>query len=426
MRLRLPDLRRLQWLIRPADTSERNIRNVLIDGVGVGIVTGVGAFLPVFLARLGASNLQVGLITSLPALTGALLAVPFGHLLERRRNIVPWYSNARAWVLWSYALFGIVPFLVPQSAVAWTIIAIWALVTVPSTVVNVAFTVVMGGVAGPRRRFYLMSRRWSILGATTAITVALVGAILEMLPFPLNYQVVFIGSFGGGLVSYLFSRAIVLPDNTPSAAPQLKVSVLRRLRTGWAAVRARPAFAAFIGSAFVFRSGIAMALPLFPLYWVRTVQASDAWIGIIQTANSAVLLIAYFLWSNWARRYGIRRVLLISSLGMALYPLLTAVTPVVWLLAVYAAMVGFMLAGNDLVTFDLVLSTCPADHQPVYVGFYQTLQNLALFVMPLVGTLLAEATSITLALLVAGALRLLGTLLYAVLGVGHDATAPTT
>src|SRR5689334_20391489 len=165
--------RLVRWLARPASVQERNVRNVLIDGMGVGLVGGVSSFLPVFLVRLGASPFLVGLLTAMPALTGIVLAIPVGRLLERQRNIVPWYSRARVWVLSSYALTGLVPFLFPLGAAPIPIIAIWAIATVPQTIVNVAFTVVMGAVAGPNQRYYLMSRRWSTLGITSAVTVAI-------------------------------------------------------------------------------------------------------------------------------------------------------------------------------------------------------------------------------------------------------------
>lgn len=415
----------MRSLVRPRDLTERNIRNVLIDGVGVGVVTGVGTFLPVFLARLGASSLLVGLITSLPALTGALLAVPIGRFLERQRNIVPWYSRMRVWVLWSYAIFGLLPFIIPLGAVPWTVIAIWALVTVPATIVNVAFTLVMGGVAGPRRRFYVMSLRWSSLGATTAVTVALVGLALDQLAFPLNYQVVFIGSFVGGLLSFLFSRSIQLPDNPPwQEQPRPRTRRMGVwLRSLSEAMRtAPPAFRAYALSAFVFRSGVAMAMPLFPLYWVRTVQASDAWIGIISMAGSGVLLVAYFIWSLVTRKAGNGAVLLMTSFGIALYPLGAAATSSVLLLAVLAGLSGFFVAGNDLVNFDLVLSSAPQEHQATYVGLFQMLQNLALFLMPLIGTGLVGLIGIRGALILAGGLRLLGAGLYLILRVGHEPT----
>jgi len=163
-----------------------------------------------------------------------------------------------------------------------------------------------------------------------------------------------------------------------------------------------------------------MAIPLLPLYWAREVGASDAWIGIITTANSAVLLVAYFIWSAAARKIGVGGVLIATSFGMACYPIAVAATSSVFMLAVLAGMVGFFSAGNDLVNFDLVLSSIPAEHQATYVGLYQTLQNAALFLMPLVGTLLAGWIGVAGALVAAGVLRLVGAGLYLALGIGRS------
>ena len=151
------------WLSHPRSVEERNVRNVIVDGIGVGIASGIGTFLSVFLVRLGASSFQVGLLTAMPAMTGMLLAIAVSRFLERQRNIVPWYSRARFLVLFSYVLTGVIPFIFRDQAPN-AIIAVWALATLPQTIVNVAFTVVMSQVAGPNRRYYLMSRRWSILG----------------------------------------------------------------------------------------------------------------------------------------------------------------------------------------------------------------------------------------------------------------------
>ena len=57
-----------RWLTRPANVQQRNVRNVLIDGVGVALVQGVATFLSVFLVRLGATPFLVGLLTSMPVL----------------------------------------------------------------------------------------------------------------------------------------------------------------------------------------------------------------------------------------------------------------------------------------------------------------------------------------------------------------------
>ena len=152
---------------------------------------------------------------------------------------LPWYSRVRVLVLGSYALTGLVPFFFPPEVAIIAIIAIWAIATVPQTIVNVAFTMVMGAVAGPNQRYYLMSRRWSIMGVTTAITVALVGVILDMISFPLNYQLVFIASFAGGMLSFAFSSRIELPDKhaARSRAATGASRLRERLRDGLAAMR---------------------------------------------------------------------------------------------------------------------------------------------------------------------------------------------
>ena len=75
-------MNRLRWSAVPSGTSlvqKRNFINVQIDAVGIGLANAAIPFLPVFLTRLGATNLQVGLLTSMPAITGLFLALLVGR-----------------------------------------------------------------------------------------------------------------------------------------------------------------------------------------------------------------------------------------------------------------------------------------------------------------------------------------------------------
>lgn len=404
--------------LSPVESQIRhNQRSVIIDGIGVGIVTGIATFLAVFLARLGASPLLVGLLTSMPAFTGLLLAIPVGKLLERQRDLVPWYSQARVWVQASYALTGILPFVLPLEYVPIAVIVIWAIATIPQTIVNITFTVVMGAVAGPQRRQQLMSWRWSTLGAASALSVAGAGWLLEQFIFPTNYQIVFIVSFIGGMLSFFFSSRINMPPNEVTHTPQ-KPGLRTILTDSVAMFREVPAFGRFVTASFVFNCGIWMAMPLFPLYWVRVVNASDFWIGIINTVNNGVLLVAYFLWARVTSTRGNRPVLFASTIALALYPLLTGLTVSIPLIIVFAGLVGLIGAGKDLVFFDIGLSTMPKDRIPSFVAVQQLTGYIATLVMPLVGTWMAQNLDYHLALYVAAGLRLSGVILLYVLRVG--------
>ncbi len=401
-------------LFRPTTREQINQRNVLIDGIGVGITAGVGSFLSVFLVRLGASSFLVGLLTAMPALTGMLLAIPVGQFLASRRNIVPWFARARFLVLSCYVLTGLVPFIV-KTGQPEVIILIWALATLPQTVVSVGFTVVMGGVAGPGGRFALMSRRWSILGLTNTLTVLIVGQLLRLFDFPLNYQVVFIGSAIGALISVIFSSSIVLPPQMAPAEPRGLVGTFRQ--TG-GTLRQNRDFVNFTIAQFVFRAGLALALPLFPIFWVKNVGATDPQISAINSTQTFVMMAAYFLWTRVSERRGERWVLLVTALGISFYPLLTAFTRTPELLILWAGLAGLFTAGVDLVFFDLLLRTVPAEQQASYVGIYQTTVYVAAFLAPLAGTALADGIGIVPALISGTILRLAGFGLMARLGVG--------
>ncbi len=408
-------MRLFHWSVAPSDATpveRKNFLNVQIDAIGIGLASAAAPFLPVFLTRLGASNLQVGLLTSMPAFTGLFLALLVGRFLQTRRQIVPWFSIARFLVVSSYALTGLVPLIVPSDYAVLAVLAIWAVATLPQIVVSVGFTVVMSAVAGPQRRYDLMSRRWSLLGLTTAIAVALVGQGLDAIDFPLNYQVVFMALSLGGLISLYYSSHITLPDADPPA-PTLSQSKVARIKGYVDLIRGEHDFVNFIAKRFVYFCGQTLAVPLFPLYYVREVQANDAWIGIINTAQTAILLVGYTLWARQSRSRGSRFVLLATTAGMSFYPILTAFTEQVEWVALYAGLSGIFQAGIDLVFFDELMKTVPPKYSATFVSLAQSTQYIATVAAPIVGTTLADSIGLSGALVVSGLIRLLSFALFA-------------
>jgi MFS family permease len=423
-------VRSFHWSAAPpgaTPTQRDNFIKVQIDGIGVGLAGGSGPFLPVFLTRLGASNFQIGLLTAMPALTGLLFAIAVGRFLQTRRQVVPWYSLMRFLTVCAYILTGLVPLVIPkeQSNLAvWVVLGIWAAVTLPQTFVNVAFSVVMNAVAGPKGRYDLMSRRWTILGLTSAITVAVAGQILDRLSFPINYQVVFIGLSIGGLLSYSFSSRITLPDAEPPARLAGQ-SLAQQFKNYVSLIRSEPAFVSFVLKRFVFLSAATLAAPIFPLYFVRVLHATDAWIGAISTTHTAVMLIGYQFWSRQWRRRGARPVLLWTTLGLALYPALVGVTHRVEWVVAYAVLAGIFQAGLDLVFFDELMKTVPLQYSATFVSLAQSMQYVSAVASPLIGTFLADHIGLGGALIVSAGLRLLGFAMFALNKTGQP-SAPAS
>ncbi len=393
------------------EIQKRNFRYVQIDGVGVSIANVAAPFLPVFLARLGASNFQVGLLTSMPGVTGLILALLVGRFLQTRKNIVPWYSLSRLMVISCYALTGILTFALPNEYTVLATLAIWAFATLPQTALAVAFSVVMNAVAGPEGRYALLSRRWAIFGLTTVVMTFFVTRTIDLMEFPINYAVMFLGLSFGGLISYYFSRKIALPDQTRLTLGSSS-SALESARNYVSLIRGAPAFTSFALKKFVYYSALMLSQPIMPLFLVREVHATDSQIGVITMSMNIVMLMGYSLWTFMSRKYGGRLVLLATTFGMILYPALTAATPQVSLIVVYAAIAGLFQAGLDLVFFDELMKTVSPEYSATFVSLVHSMQYLSAIFAPLLGTWLADTIGLGGALWVSAGLRLIGFLLF--------------
>jgi hypothetical protein len=391
--------------------QKHNFRYVQIDAIGVSIASVAAPFLPVFLTRLGASNFQVGLLSSMPGVTGLLLAIVVGRFLQTRRNIVPWYSLSRLMVLSCYTLTGLLTLFIPKSLMVSSTLVIWAFASLPQTALSVAFSVVMNAVAGPEGRYQLLSRRWAIFGLTTVIGTFFITRVIDLVAFPLNYALMFLGLSLGGLISFYFSRRISVPDQ-PVVLLSTARSPVGAFRNYLALLRTAPAFVSFASKRFVYFSALALSAPIMPLFLVRTVGATDSQIGSINMIFALFMLVGYVLWPWVSKRRGGRLVLLATTLGMVLYPALTAANPHVERIMLFAGIAGMFQAGLDLVFFDELMKTVPEEYVATFVSLAQSMQYLSTIFAPMVGTWLAGYIGLGGALWLSAGLRLLGFFLF--------------
>lgn len=377
----------------------RNYRLVAIDSVCVGVVSAAGTFLPVFLVRLGASGSEVGLLSSIPALVAVILAIPAGRWLQGRRNIVSIYGRVRATGWLGFAAMGVVGAVLPAPFAIQVMLLIWAGASIASTVGVVAFPIVMDGAAGPNGRFDLLGRRWMIAGLVMAVTVAIAGQVLRLLPFPGNFTLILSAFSVAGIGSALVSRQLVIPDQPPVARPPL-TRPIEQVRGLLELVRAQPSFARFELRSVVYTASLGLAMPLLPLFYVREVGAPDEWIGIIGSAQSAGAVTGYLIAWHFSRRRGGMAILLPAMLAAAAVPAVMSGATWLPIVAALAFTAGASAAGTQLALFDQLVGRMPREHGVTFSSVDQAIQNIALIVAPSVGGLLAVAMGIRPSLLV--------------------------
>jgi MFS family permease len=113
-------------------------------------------------------------------------------------------------------------------------------------------------------------------------------------------------------------------------------------------------------------------------------------------------------------------VLIACTVGVGLYPALTAlVTDQVWL-PVVAIVYGFFVTGIDISIFDTLLHVCPPERRASYVALNTLLANFVIFLAPLLGSMLDRWLDIRVVFWVAGSVHLLAALLFRLLHVAAD------
>ena len=407
--------------MKPRTTEDRNALFVALDGATVGLASAAGAFLSVFVIRLGADALWVSLLSSLPALIQLTLTLPLARFVERQQQIVKLFAWTRLLGRVNFVIISLLPFFLHNERAAHAIVIIWGAEAVLTTVQQLSFTLVMNRAVSRERRASQMSGRWTAMGVLDIVSLAVAGQVLERIVFPLNYQILFFVSFLIGLLSfYAISQVKVREEaQAPSRAPTTG-PLWRRLQGSVAEIVECKPFVYFEMGRNIFWLGLSMILPLIPIYWVKHLQVSDAWVSYFSTATTATTLFFYGFWVRMKRKHGNRRVLLVSVLGRSLYPLIVSLTrsPVAMLGA--AAFHGVAFAGMNLMFFESFLDTVPRGKETRFLAVHQTVISLTGSVGPPVGAFLLPLLGIRVTLAAGTVIALLGLIVFVLCGVARD------
>jgi MFS family permease len=166
----------------------------------------------------------------------------------------------------------------------------------------------------------------------------------------------------------------------------------------------------FCISELVFHWGVFFAVPLYTIFWVRNLNASEGWIGLYRMAESATTIVVLPFWARFTARRGNRLALFISAAGMTLYTFCTPFVPSIEWIVALSVLGGAASSGFSLALFNELLRVSPEQNRIAHIAAFNTTINFAAFVSPLVSTSLIPLFGIHAVLLLAAAFRCIGVL----------------
>jgi predicted MFS family arabinose efflux permease len=346
-----------------------------------------------------------------------LAILPVGTLVQRRRDVVRTTVLARLGFRGTVGVFSILPWLPPLIA-PYALVALRSLMAVPSAVMTVGTTTILGRVTEPERRARLLSNRLAIQRSFMAVAGLSAGYWLDSAPFPTNYQVLFLTAVVAALGSAFLMSKLRLPQSPTGDTEPTRMVELREILP--VVARVAP-FRRYALASFVFRFGSFLPLALFPIYRVRVLGSSDAWIGSLMTVQRLVQMVLFFALGRLLAKKWLRRSLWLSCFGMALFPLTTALASTPAELLLPALISGVMAPGMSVYLTNTLMHVSPEDQRPIFAAANTFIQQVTRFAAPVLGTLIASVIDIRVALVVAALTRAAGALVFWRLGVGEDA-----
>lgn len=402
-------------ITEPVTSTQRaNLRFFWLDGIFAA--TSEAFFLnyiPLFALAYGATNEQIGWITAIGNLAGALALFPGARVMEatgQRKNLVVWTGGGVARL--ALLLLALIPlFQLPAGVAILAITSLNGLRAFMSNFANPAWTALIADLVPNFMRGRYFSMRSFMMGVCTLVFTALAGWLITSgggwtgNAF-LGYQLAFFLAFLTGLGSmYYFSRI----DETEIATRAVTKHVKGQLRR---AIRETPGYLGFVVSAIVWNIALHIAGPFFNVYLVTHLGGDTSTVGLVTSISSISALAGQILLGKWMDRKGAIWLLIVTGIPISLLPVLWAFYQAPWEVGVNNAFGGFLWAGYNLANFNLLLQLTPNEGRARAVALYQTGVFAAAVVGPLVGGYIADHISFQLVFMLSGIGRFLATGLF--------------
>ncbi|MBL8098752.1 MAG: MFS transporter [Anaerolineales bacterium] len=397
-------------LFRQSDIPEKyrsNFTNLYLDIAWFGVLSGTAVnFLNIYAARLGATGLQIGLLTAGSAIVTLFLAIPAGHWISKRHT-------GRA-VFWSSILFRIgylfwipLPWIFNAQGQIWSLIVITFLMAIPLTPLGVGFNALFAEAVPDRFRARVAGTRNVTFAIAYMLSSLIAGYILDNTPFTEGYQIIFaIGAFGAAMSSYHIYHVKPLEERTPPLSELLPDSAIKPESTLRLDIWKTPFRKVLLGLLF-FHLAQYISTPLYPLYNVNVLHLNDNHIGIGTALYYSTVLLSSTQLGRIVQRFGHKRVTGWGAVGVGFYPLTLAFAQDVFQFYLISFFGGFLFALVNGAYANYMLEHIPPHDRPSHLAWYTIVLNFAILASSIAGPLIGDAIGLTPALILFGVMRFL-------------------
>ncbi len=340
-----------------------------------GIICGGGTTAMIDLANeLRAGDLAFGVLNGIPQ-AAALLQIPFSMLVNRTHKRKKYMLTLGMFSRALWLLFGFIPLVVPVHPAwlqLWTLIFLLGVSSCCSAVINVCWFPWLSDLAPGSVRGRWLSYRDMIVAVVNLGFGLLVARLLDTLPSPSRYIVVFLL---GGTVGMLDMLCFAFCREVYSAEPRRLhiVPVVRDIFRNRSFLRLM-----VMWTAWCFASNL--CAPYLGRYSVNEMGLTYLQMMLFGTAAASVATVLVMpRWGRALNHFGCRSVMLVAAAATALTDLfyLFSTPGNIWPVLLRNFAGAMFWSGCNLSANSMQLSASPDEARPSYIAVFACFTSLA-------------------------------------------------
>ena len=362
------------------------------------------AYLPLLAHALGASAMQIGILSASQAL-GSMLALYPGAIAARRASSLRWIVVLYAGIVGRLLLL-LMALTVAINQGQLALYVIIALVTARAFLANFvvpAWTSLAADIIpNAMRARYFASRNFA--GSVALLTFTPFGGLLlDSWGLPGGYVVALCVSFILGMGATLaYQRIPEPPARTLDERPPMH---FRR-------VFSNPRFRMFMLATFALQFTTMIAGPFFTVYLDTGLGASNFQIGWLTTASALAGLCGQLIFGDVMARRGSLWLSRVSLFVLPTLPFMWVFATEPWMIIFPNAIGGAMWAAFSLANFQSLLELSPEDEREQYTAVFHTTMFAAFFLAPFLGGFLVDHIGYRAVFAISGSGRLIALALF--------------
>jgi MFS family permease len=354
------------------------------DGVAFAATTGFGDnYINPFAVALGASNFQIGLLSSISQLIPSLIQLKVADFAERfgsRKKIIVRSVFLQAFMLLPVAM---IPYM-PEFLRVYALIGFSTLYLLFASFASPAWGSLMANLVPERKRGAFFSKRGRIIGLVTVVSTFLAGYILQVFEKQSlsGFTIIFLVALVSRCISCYFLSKMYEPPLEVRREHYFSLGgFLRRLNVG--------NFGKYVIFHSSFSFAVFIASPFFPVFMLRDLGFSYITYTIVTTTVPLASILAVSYWGRRADAIGNRQIIRICSLVISALPVMWLISRQVYFLIGIQILAGVFWAGFNLCSSNFIYDSVIPEKRTRCISYFNTFNGFAICAGNLLGGFLA-------------------------------------